>query len=96
MLRALLTARSAAAADAARAALGMGQDEAYRNFSGRCGARRSAAARSGCSARPIRSRRCARDAAVGSTALRPGSVVTLGGGWKSFEATASTGRPCAR
>jgi hypothetical protein len=86
MLRALLTARSAAAAEAARAALGMGQDEAYRNF---LGALRRATERGRAVwlfGAPYQVKAlCTLMQAVGSTALRPGSVVTLGGGWKSFE-----------
>ena len=86
MLRALLTARSPAAAEAARAALGTGQDEAYRNF---LGALRRATERGRAvwlfgAPHQVKAL-CTLMQAVGSTALRPGSVVTLGGGWKSFE-----------
>jgi hypothetical protein len=86
MLRALLTARSAAAADAVRAALGMGQDEAYRNFLGllRRATERGRAVWLFGAPHQVKAL-CTLIHAVGSTALRPGSVVTLGGGWKSFE-----------
>jgi Acyl-protein synthetase, LuxE len=86
VLRVLLTARSAAAADAARAALGVGQDEAYRNF---LGALRRATERGRAvwlfgAPHQVKAL-CTLMQALGSTALRPGSLVTLGGGWKSFE-----------
>jgi len=86
MLRALLTARSAAAADAARAALVVGQDEAYLSF---VGALRRATERGRALwlfGAPYQVQQlCALMQAAGAPMPRPGSVVTLGGGWKSFE-----------
>ena len=86
MLRALLTARSAAAADAARAALVAAQDETYLGF---VGALRRATERGRALwlfGAPYQVQQlCALMQAAGAPMLRPGSVVTLGGGWKSFE-----------
>ena len=86
VLRVLLTARSAAAAERLGAALGMGQDEAYRDF---LGALRRATERGRAvwlfgAPHQVKAL-CALMQAVGAPPLRPGSVVTLGGGWKSFE-----------
>jgi hypothetical protein len=86
MLRALLTARWPAAADAARAALAVGQDEAYRSF---LGALRRATERGRAVwlfGAPYQVQQlCVLMQAAGAPPLRAGSVVTLGGGWKSFE-----------
>jgi hypothetical protein len=85
-LRGLLTARSAAAAAAARAALGVGEDERYRRF---LDALRRATARDRAvwlfGAPYQLARLCALVQAAGAPTLPAGSVVTLGGGWKSFE-----------
>lgn len=86
MLRALLTARSAAAAETARAALLLGQDEAYRAFLGVLsrGTERGRAVWLFGAPHQVK-HLCDLALAAGLPALRPGSVVTLGGGWKSFE-----------
>jgi acyl-protein synthetase LuxE len=85
MLRALLTARSPAAADAARAALLTGQDEAYRAFLGVLRRAREGGRAVWLFGAPHQVKQlCALVASTGVPPLRPGSVVTLGGGWKSF------------
>jgi Acyl-protein synthetase, LuxE len=86
MLRALLTARSAAAADAARAALAVGQDEAYNNVLGALqrGTERGRAFWLFGAPHQVK-QLCALMQEAGAPPLREGSVVTLGGGWKSFE-----------
>jgi hypothetical protein len=84
-LRALLTARSPAAADAARTALAA-PAEAYRGFVAalsRATARGRAVWLFGA---PYQVHAlCGLMDALGASPLCPGSVVTLGGGWKSFE-----------
>jgi hypothetical protein len=86
MLRALLTAPSPAAVEAARAALLVGQDDAYRSF---LGVLRHAAEHGRAVwlfGAPYQVKQvCALSLAAGLPALPAGSVVTLGGGWKSFE-----------
>jgi hypothetical protein len=86
MLRATLTARSTAATEATRATLGTGQDEAYRNLLGtlrRATARGRAVWLFG-APHQVKTL-CTLMQALGSEPLGPGSVVTLGGGWKSFQ-----------
>jgi acyl-protein synthetase LuxE len=86
MLRPLLTARAPAAVEAARAALSSGHEDAYRAL---LGALRHATERGRAVwlfGAPYQVKQlCALALAAGALPLRPGSVVTLGGGWKSFE-----------
>jgi hypothetical protein len=85
-LRAMLTARSTAAAGAARARLGTGQDEAYRQLLGtlRRVTERGRAVWLFGAPHQLKTL-CTLMQTVGAGPLCPGSVVTLGGGWKSFE-----------
>jgi len=85
-LRATLTTRSTAAAEAARARLGTGHDEAYRTFPAtlRRATERGRAVWLFGAPHQVKML-CTVMQAIGSAPLGPGSVVTLGGGWKSFE-----------
>jgi Acyl-protein synthetase, LuxE len=85
MLRALLTARSPAAGEAARAAMLTGQDDAYRAFMGVLRRARDRGRAVWLFGAPYQVKQlCALATAAGAPPLCAGSVVTLGGGWKSF------------
>jgi len=85
-LRALLAARSAAAADSARAALGAGQDEAYQRLLAALARATQRGQAVWLFGAPYQVKKlCTLMRATSAPPLRARSVVTLGGGWKSFE-----------
>ena len=85
-LRTLLTARSPATVEAARATLSTGDDRAYHTFMTvlRRATERGRAMWLFGAPHQVK-RVCELARAAGAPALGAGSVVTLGGGWKSFE-----------